>query len=386
MVWEEVMGLFSKNKNGLMDAIRCDEQDYLIWKWHPNNGDPNDPRANAIRWGSSLNVRDGSVAVFVYRQEDGTMQDYIEGPYNGLIETKNLPVLAKIIGKAYNGATPFQAEIYFINLAGQIQLKFGVPYFDIFDPEFPDYGVPVSVRGSINFTIDDYIAFIKKFSLVSFNLEDFKSRIQSSLINTVKKVVLNAPEDLGLRVVQIERHIDIISEAIEEEIEDDFDKEYAVYVTAVNVEHIEINKESAGYKKLYSMTQNAGVTFLNAVGHLKTAKSSRKTGRKNILKTDKENNAHSAQKEDKDSIGDLMAGLLGKALGGNKQQKGVTPPPIPITVYYVAIGAEQTGPFDMETLAKMVQGGSITKETLVWKEGMENWKAAGEVEEFSKFF
>ena len=34
------MGLFGKkdaspkpNEGGLMDAIRCDEQDYLIWKW-----------------------------------------------------------------------------------------------------------------------------------------------------------------------------------------------------------------------------------------------------------------------------------------------------------------------------------------------------------------
>ena len=48
------------NRPGLMDEIRCDEKDYLIWKWRPEGITR---RENAIRWGSSLRARDGSVAV-----------------------------------------------------------------------------------------------------------------------------------------------------------------------------------------------------------------------------------------------------------------------------------------------------------------------------------
>lgn len=73
------MKLFNKMKNSLMDEIRCDESSYLIWKWHPK-GLEGDSRENAIRWGSPLRVKDGEVAVFVYKQEDGISQDYIEGP------------------------------------------------------------------------------------------------------------------------------------------------------------------------------------------------------------------------------------------------------------------------------------------------------------------
>ena len=84
------MGLFGKAKaGGFMDEIRCDESSYLIWKWHPTGsrlGENN--RENAIRWGSSLRVKDGEVAVFVYRQENGIMQDYILGPFDQKIETK----------------------------------------------------------------------------------------------------------------------------------------------------------------------------------------------------------------------------------------------------------------------------------------------------------
>ena len=58
------MGLFDRNnrKGGLMDEIRCDEPSYLIWKWHPSGSQPGaNNRENAIRWGSSLRVKDGEV-------------------------------------------------------------------------------------------------------------------------------------------------------------------------------------------------------------------------------------------------------------------------------------------------------------------------------------
>ena len=106
------MGLFDigrKNKSGgLMNVIRCDEQEYLVWKWMPEGQDVNSTtRENSIRFGSSLRVKDGEGAVFVYKQKDGTLQDYIEGPYDETIKTANLHILASIVGLAYGGDSPF---------------------------------------------------------------------------------------------------------------------------------------------------------------------------------------------------------------------------------------------------------------------------------------
>ncbi len=162
------MALFNRNnrKGGFMDEIRCDEPSYLIWKWHPSGVQLGDgTRENSIRWGSSLRVKDGEVAVFVYKQKDGTMQDFIVGPYDEIIKAANFPVLASIVGLAYEGGTPFQAEVYYINLAQIIQVKFGVPFFDVYDPRFEDFGVPVAVRGTISFKISDYREFVKLHSL-----------------------------------------------------------------------------------------------------------------------------------------------------------------------------------------------------------------------------
>ena len=77
-----------------MNVIRCDEEEYLVWKWRPLGQDVNSTtRENSIRYGSSLRVKDGEVAVYVYRQKHGAVQDFIVGPYDDTIKTAHFPVL-----------------------------------------------------------------------------------------------------------------------------------------------------------------------------------------------------------------------------------------------------------------------------------------------------
>ena len=43
--------------------------------------------------------------------------------------------------------------------------------------------------------------------------------------------------------------------------------------------------------------------------------------------------------------------------------------------YYYAVGGQQNGPVPEEQLDQLVTSGSLSPETLVWKEGMANWEA-----------
>ena len=250
------MGLFSsKKEGGMMDTIRCDEQDFLIWKWRPEGNEVNSTKKeNAIRWGSSLRVKDGEVAAFVYKQEDGTMQDFIEGPHDDSIKTSNFPVLASIIGLAFGGGTPFQAEVYYINLAGNIQIRFGIPYFDVFDPRFLDFGVPVAVRGSITFNITDYKGFVKLNRLINFDLETFKSQIKDAVTKYVKGIVANVPADLQLPVVQIERRILEINDLVGQRIKASLEADFGVNIKRIDISDVEIDKDADGYKKVRELT------------------------------------------------------------------------------------------------------------------------------------
>ncbi len=250
------MGLFSSKKEGsMMDTIRCDEQDFLIWKWRPVGNELNTTnKENAIRWGSSLRVKEGEVAAFVYKQKDGTMQDFIEGPHDETIKTANFPVLSNIVGLAFGGGTPFQAEVYYINLAGNIQVRFGIPYFDVFDPRFLDFGVPIAVRGSITFNITDYKGFIKLNRLINFELETFKSQIKDAVTKNIKGVVANVPADLNLPVVQIERKILEINDWVGQRIKSTLESDFGVNIKRLDISDIEIDKETEGYKKVRELT------------------------------------------------------------------------------------------------------------------------------------
>lgn len=253
------MALFDRNnrKGGLMDEIRCDEPSYLIWKWHPSGVQSGQTvRENSIRWGSSLRVKDGEVAVFVYKQKDGTMQDFIVGPYDQTIKTANFPVLASIVGLAYEGGTPFQAEVYFINLARIIQVKFGVPFFDVYDPRFADFGVPVAVRGTVNFGISDYREFIKLHRLSNFNLDDFQRQIRDAVSRYVKDAVANAPAAHNIPLVQIETKTATINDAVEYDISERLKETFGVVVSGVDIGTIEIDKSSDGYRQLMSVTKD----------------------------------------------------------------------------------------------------------------------------------
>lgn len=261
------MSLFGgKNRRGgLMDEIRCDEESYLIWKWHPAGVRLGEgARESSIRWGSSLRVKEGEVAVFVYAQSDGTMQDFIEGPRDLLLNTSNLPILASVIGMAYDGGTPFQAEVYFINLANIIQIPFAVPYFDIYDPRFLDFGVPTAVRGKLTFNIADYREFISLHRLINFDLKSFQSQVKDAIVRYVKNIVSNLPSERNMPVVQIERAIDQVNNSVESKIQERFACDFGVNVISVDISAIDVDKTSEGYLQLKSVTQDMASATIQA--------------------------------------------------------------------------------------------------------------------------
>lgn len=445
------MGLFGTKNGGFVDVIRCDEPNYLIWKWHPTGSeDVNNPRGNAIRWGSSLRVKDGEVAVFVYKQKDGTIQDFIVGPFDQVIKTSNFPVLASIVGLAYDGGTPFQAEVYFINLAQIIQVKFGVPFFDVYDPRFDDFGVPVAVRGTITFKIVDYRGFIKLHRLNSFKLEDFQNQIRDAVVRYVKDVIANAPSANNIPLVQIETKTAQITDVIEFDLSERIKESFGVLVSGVDIGAIELDKSSEHYRQLMSVTKDVTSATIKAETDAKvkniadkqrieienyegTLRINREEGQYAVHKQTQSSNISALQIEKQaevgiaganalgqmgangagdinlsggggdgggmnmaammasmavgSAVGQNIAGSMNSIMSGiNQPVQAATPPPIPSSVYYVAINGQPTGPFDMATLMKMVIAGTISRDNLVWKAGMESWVKPESIQELISLF
>lgn len=259
------MGLFGKGKGGgLMNVIRCDEPEYLVWKWRPDGQELGESsRENSIRYGSSLRVKDGEVAVFVYKQPSGAVQDYIVGPYDETIKTQNFPVLASIVGTAFGGESPFQAEIYFINLAGIIQVKFAIPYFGVQDPRFPDLSIPISAGGTFSFRVEDYKEFIKVNRLINFSLDDFENQVKDAVIRRVKGTLANVLFQLNCPLVQIERNIEGIGDILRDKLKVDFE-DFGVVLRRFDLSRIEPDKEDENWGKLQKVTADFAIRSTSA--------------------------------------------------------------------------------------------------------------------------
>lgn len=418
------MGLFSKiNEGGFMDVIRCDESDYLVWKWHPTGQGANTTKKeNSIRWNSSLRVKDGEIAIFVYKQKTGAIQDVIVGPYDEMLQPSNFPVLTNIIGFAYQGNSPFQAEVYFINMAGVIQIPFAVPYFSVFDPRFDDFSCPVAVRGKMTFSIGDYNAFIKKHRLIDFSLEQFSEQVKDAIRKYAKSFISNAPSKYGIPVVQLERYILELSNAMKNVLTPEFEDDFAVTLKRVDLSSIDCDKDSEEYQKLYKLTgkqKTKQVIFETDLGLIQqavtTAQTLRNT-RKNA-EIDREDQARrnklSAETEymtahviDKRSggflqkigigklsnvgvISDLLsAKVLSRASSSQKQQAPqMAPPPMPGAVsYMLAVNGQQYGPYNMQMMQQMADAGQLTAQSLVWCQGMAAWEPAGNRPDLASLF
>jgi len=437
------MALFgNKSEGGLMDVIRCDEQEYLVWKWRPSGEANSTKRENAIRYGSSLRVKDGELAVFVYQQKDGSMQDFIVGPYDQTIKTANFPVLSSIVGAAFGGASPFQAEIYFINLSGNVQVRFGIPYFDVFDPRFLDFAVPMAARGTITFNLTDYKAFIKLNRLINFELEDFNKQIKDAVTKYVKGVITNIPADKGMPVLQMERKLLEINEIIASYLKPRLENDFGVNMKGFDLATIEVDKESEGYAELRKVTAEQatkttiaqadvniknledmqGINALNMEETLKIQREEAQRAQRlqtetnfigahaldqqtEVLKTGAESlgkmgNIGGSGGEGGGGMnpagmmtGMMMGGAMGNQMAGmmnnmgqNMNQQQNTPPPPPQIQYSVSVNGQTAGPFNWQQLQQMVQNGQLQKNTHVWKQGMAGWEIASNVQELSSLF
>lgn len=438
----------NQNRAGMMDEIRCGEKDYLIWKWRPAN---NVRRENAIRWGSSLRVREGSVAVFICRRKGrDAIQEFIEGPFDKELNTSNLPIIASFVAAAYGGGTPFQAEVYFINLAKVVQSRFAVRYFDVFDQRFPDFGVPVAVRGNLTFQIADYREFIELHRLDEFTLEDFQSQVRDAVSRRVKSLVANMPSKLGIPLLQLAGRTDDLSELANNDLSPQLRKVFGIELSSLDIAAIDVDEESDGYTRLMAVTRDVTEATVQAQteANIKNIHDMQRIQMENLkerLRIEREEGQYRVHKQTQtanfpayqveaqttvgvagaEALGHMgengaaginlgrggncsmdMAGIAaGMAIGGSVGRNiagamdnmmgnapaGISgspvPPPIPRQDrFHVAINGAATGPFDLITLSSMVASKSLTPESLVWQESMTTWMPAKTVPAIAALF
>lgn len=140
------------------------------------------------------------------------------------------------------------------NLSKGSQLNFAIPYFDVFDPRLQEYGVPVSVHGAVVYAIEDMDLFHSVNRNEGYSDETFKNKLRGQLTKFIKSVVSNAPSDVQIPVVQIERKIFEISELIQQRVTPQVEKLFGITIRSLDITGINVDKESRGYRELKALT------------------------------------------------------------------------------------------------------------------------------------
>ncbi|MCF6243099.1 MAG: SPFH domain-containing protein, partial [Bacteroidales bacterium] len=325
---------------------------------------------NEIKNGAQLTVRESQVAVFI---NEGELADvFPPGRYE--LTTQNLPILTTLKGWKYGFNSPFKAEVYFINTKRFPNMKWGTP--NVFYIRDKDFGrVSLRAFGTYTFKVADPVKFIKEIVGTDgdFSTDEISGELRSMIVTRF----IDAIGESGLALLDFAQNYKDLSDFCEKKLGEEF-VDYGLEITKFLISSISLPEELQ--KKLDEGTGMNMLGDMNKYSQMKGADAMEKAA----------GNTGGGGGGIENMMGmAMMQQMMNQQQQNNQntqnQNKNVPPPP-PATQYFVSVNGQQAGPFDMNTLQQMITQGQLTKETFVWKQGMQGWLAAGQVPEVASLF
>ena len=356
------MSLWDKALAELIDIIEWTDEssDTMVWRF---------PRyENEIKNGAQLIVRQAQAAVFV---NAGQIADVFP-PGQHRLTTGNLPVLSTLRGWKYGFHSPFKAEVYFVNTRNFTSLKWGTKTPVILrDPEFG----PVRLRsyGTYVVRVCDPARFIREIVGTGghFTLDGVAEQLKNLIVTRFSDML----GESRIPVLDLAASYNELSAYMTEKIAPEF-LEYGLEITKLLVENISLPDEVA-----------AALDKKSSMGIIGNLDNYLKFQSANAMEMAAANPGGDASAGIGMGMGFAMANQMGKMLTPQQAAPspgGSGPPPLPgEETYYVGKNGKQAGPFAREAIAGYIQQGSITRETLLWKQGMSEWQPADRFAEFA---
>lgn len=360
------MSLWDKLKGELIDIIEWldDTSDTLVYRFERYD--------NEIKNGAKLVVRESQMAVLI---DQGKLAD-VYGPGTYTLTTENMPILTTLRGWKYGFSSPFKVEVYFVSTRQFTNLKWGTPGpCTMRDREFGV--VRVTAYGLYSIRISDPAAVIKEIAGTDgrFTTDSIAENLRGKIGSRIKEVM---PE-LGIPVIDLESKVTLMGNMLRERIAPDF-KNYGLDLTEVQVQDIGLPEEVE-----QAIDKSGAIRVIGNLGAYTQYETA------NAIGTAAANPGGIAGVGAGLGVGMGMANQMMNSFGQPAAGQGigapVMPPPLPGAVpFFAAINGQQAGPFDPNTLQQYVAAGQITRDTLVWRQGMAGWTAAGQVAELQALF
>jgi membrane protease subunit (stomatin/prohibitin family) len=353
-----------KIRGELVDIIEWldSSRDTIVWRF---------PRYhNEIKMGAKLIVRESQVAVFV---NEGQIADaFPPGTYT--LETQNMPILTTIKGWKYGFNSPFKAEVYFVNTRQFTDMKWGTQNPVIVrDPEFG--AVRLRAFGAFAARVSDPKKLLTELvgTDPQFRTEEVQEYLRQLIVGHLGSALATAQVpmlDLATQQLQIGQKLAVV---LTEEL-----APIGIAIPKFIIENISVPPEVE--QALDKRTQMGVIGNLNDYTKFQAA---------NAIE-DAANNPGGGAGEGLGlgfgiAAGQQVVGAFNQpAQQPQQQQTAAGPPPLPAQQqWYLGVGGQQAGPFDLNALSGQAQSGALTGSTLVWRSGMAQWLPAEQVPELA---
>ena len=330
-----------------------------IIEWIDESGDTmawrfSRPR-NEIKNGAQLIVRPAQLAIFV---DQGQMAD-IFAPGRYTLTTENLPLLSSLRGWKHGFASPFKADVVFINTRQFTGQKWGTGNPVI----LTDAALgPVRLRayGTYAVRITEPARFVRELVGTNslFTVEQIADQLRDLVVAKVSEVLASG----GIPVLELAAKYGEVGGRVLEQVAPTF-HQYGLGISQLVIENVSLPPEVEA--TLDQKTRMSVLGDLDRYAQLQSADAIRDAAR--------------------NPGGGAAAAGVGIGVGAALGQRAMAysappaaantphatePPPIPTDLWYYVVNGERRGP----VAASALRGNdAVNSDTLVWRQGMAAW-------------
>ena len=231
-------------KDGLASIIKYEgDNETLVWK-HP---------IEDFNFGSQLIVHESQEAIFF---RDGQALDLF-GAGRYTLQTQQLPLLEKLYKLLTDTEGTFHSEVYFVNLATQMGIKWGTDSkVRLFDPA-SGLHIEIGASGEFNIRVTDSRKLLLKVVGTTgglgqeqlLGIGNGKGFFRSMVMTQVKSYLAQTIKENAINILEIDEHLMALSGALRERINAALD-EYGLTMPEFYVSRIVTPDDDPNFRRM----------------------------------------------------------------------------------------------------------------------------------------
>ena len=342
----------------LIDVITIEANDQELVSKFPSDN---------LRLGSQLIVHPAQTAFFVHGGK--ICDEFTAGTYT--LKNEELPILNNLVNIPFGGDSPFKAEVWFISQLHKLDIKWGTTQpLQLEDPKY-NIIVPVRAYGQYGIRVATPRTFLETLvgNLTSFSIDKVEQYFKGKIVMQLSSIIAQKIALDNVSILDINAQLLDLSAYCQQQLNQSIQR-YGIELVDFTIMSVNVPEDDPSIQRLKEAK--------DLVARLKvTGKDVYQMERSfDVLETAAGNTGAGGQMMAMGAglgagvgVGSTIGNMAGQMLNTNS----IAPPPIPLqTTYYVYVNGQQLPNQTAQTLASMLQQGTINADTLVWTNGMAN--------------